>query len=29
LAQTPFGAEAMQFEREALGGDLLVIARRP
>jgi SAM-dependent methyltransferase len=29
LAQTPFGAEAVQCEREPLGGDLLVSASRP
>jgi SAM-dependent methyltransferase len=29
FAQTPFGSETLQFEREPLGGDMLVIAQRP
>ena len=29
FAQTPFGSEAVHFEREPLGGDMLVIAQRP
>jgi SAM-dependent methyltransferase len=29
FAQTPFGSEAVHFERESLGGDMLVIAQRP
>jgi SAM-dependent methyltransferase len=28
FAQTPFGLESLHFEREPLGGDMLVIARR-
>jgi SAM-dependent methyltransferase len=29
FAQTPFGSESPHFEREPLGGDMLVIAQRP
>ena len=29
FAQTPFGLETLHFEREPLGGDMLVIAQRP
>lgn len=29
FAQTPFGVKTLQFEREPLGGDMLVSARRP
>ena len=29
FAQTPFGSETLQFDREPLGGDMLIVARRP